>query len=280
MRVLGGARGNAPLLSGSISGGGHAQALRIPGTFVCSLIPWNDAMVQMTHASRLETYLARKRAFDRRRRKVRLDFDTLFGFFAADASGAQIARRAHVSKERINFIFNRYFSDLFGMTALERRRRSERRSRDDAVRRLAHAIRKERVLAAIRNSAENARPKRTIAPVIGKKRDVTRFRHKAVLVDARSVESVHHIRTVRFSRRGTIAYACTTLQRTTLERLKRTIFVINVPHYPRRIIRCRSDKLLKRLFSAGQERVSVYIPLAAAPENPRYDFLADENNWN
>lgn len=61
--------------------------------------------------------------------------------------------------------------------------------------------------------------------------------------------------------------------------MKRTIFVIDVPRYPRRVIRCRSDKLLKRLFSAGQQRVSVYIPLEQSLENPRYDFLADENNW-
>jgi hypothetical protein len=241
---------------------------------------WNGAMLHRTGTSRLETYLARKREFDRRRRKLRLNFDALYHLFALDASGAKIAKRAHISKERVNFIFNRYFSDLFGMSALERRRNTERKIRNDAVRRLAHAIGKDRVLVAIRNSAEKARPGRKIEPVIRKKHDIAQFRHKAVLVGGRHIESVHHIRTARFSRRGTVAYGSTTLYRTTLETLKRTIFVIDVPHYPRRVIRSKSDELLRSLFSAGQERISVYIPLKEPLENPRYDFLADEDNWS
>ena len=124
-----------------------------------------------------------------------------------------------------------------------------------------------------------AEPPRTIEPVIRSKRGFTWFRHKAVLVDGTHIESVHHIMTRRLSRRGTIAYGSTTLYRTTLETSKCTIFVIDVPNYPRRIIRCRSNRLLKRLFSAGQEKVSVYIPLEQPLENPRYDFLADEDNW-
>jgi hypothetical protein len=236
-------------------------------------------MLQRSGASRLEAYLARRHAFNRRRRKLRLDFDTLFDLFAADASGAAIARRARVSKERINFIFGRYFRDLFGMTGLERRRNTERKTRDQAERRLSHAVSTDRVLTAIRTSADQARSKRGIDPVGCGKRNIARFRRKAVRVDAKNLESVHHIRAVRFSRRGTIAYGSTTLYRTTLETLKRTIFVINVPRYPRRIIRCRSDKLLKSLFSAGRDRVSIYIPLKEPLQNPRYDFLADEDNW-
>ena len=237
-------------------------------------------MLQRTGASGLEAYLARKHAFNRRRRKLRLDFDTLFGLFAADASGAAIARRARISKERINFIFNRYFRDLFGTTGLERRRNVEGKIREHAERRLSHAVGTDRVLVAIRASADKAWSSREIEPVVRSKRDLAQFRRKAVLVDGKKLESVHHIRTVRFSRRGTIAYGSTTLYRTTLERVKRTIFVINVPRYPRRIIRCKSDKLLKSLFSAGRDRVSVYIPLRKQLQNPRYDFLADEDNWS
>jgi hypothetical protein len=236
-------------------------------------------MLQRADTSRLRTYIARKRAFDRRRRALRLNFDILYGFFSSAESGARIARRASVSKERINFVYNKYFSDLFGMTARERQQHVEQKFRDDAKRRLADAIRKDRVLTAIRKSAERAEPPRTIEPVIRSKRGFTCFRHKAVLVDGTHIESVHHIRTRRLSRRGTIAYGSTTLFRTTLESIKRTIFVVDVPKYPLRIIRCRSDKLLKRLFSAGQERVSVYIPLEQPLENSRYDFLGDEDNW-
>jgi hypothetical protein len=236
-------------------------------------------MLQRADTSRLKTYIARKRAFDRRRTAVRVNFDTLYSFFSSAESGARIARRASVSKERINFIYNKYFSDLFGMTARERQRHIERKLRDDAKQRLADATQKDRVLAAIRKSAERAVPKRKIDPVLPRKHEFAQFRHKAVLVEGTTIESVHHIRTRRFSRRGTIAYGSTTLSRTTLESLKRTIFFIDVPHYPRRIIRCRNDTLLKSLFSAGQQRVSVYIPLEQQLEKPRYDFLADEDNW-
>jgi hypothetical protein len=236
-------------------------------------------MLQRADTSRLRTYIARKRAFDRRRRALRLNFDMLYGLFSSAESGARIARRASVSKERINFVYNKYFSDLFGMTARERQQHIEQKLRDDAKRRLADAIRKDRVLTAIRKSAERAEPPRTIEPVIRSKRGFTCFRHKAVLVDGTHIESVHHIRTRRLSRRGTIAYGSTTLYRTTLQTLKCTIFVIDVPNYPRRIIRCRSNRLLKSLFSAAQERVSVYIPLEQPLENPRYDFLVDEDNW-
>ena len=236
-------------------------------------------MMQRADTSSLRAYIARKRAFDRRRRALRLNFDMLYGLFSSAESGARIARRASVSKERINFVYNKYFSDLFGMTARERQRHIEHTLRDDAKQRLADGARKDRVLAAIRKSAKRAEPPRTIEPVIPRKHEYTQFRHKAVLVDGTHVESVHHIRTRRLSRRGTIAYGSTTLYRTTLETLKCTIFVIDVPNYPRRIIRCRSNRLLKRLFSAGQEKVSVYIPLEQPLENPRYDFLADEDNW-
>jgi hypothetical protein len=236
-------------------------------------------MLQRTDTARLKAYIARKRQFDRRRRKVRLDFDTLYGLFSSGESGAQIARRAGVSKERINFIFNKYFGDLFGMTALERKRTIEQKLREEGEQLRARNIGKDRVLAAARNSAEKARSKRNIQPVIRAKQALVKYLHKALLVDDRTVESVHHIRAVRLSRRGTIAYGSTTLYRTRLEACKRTIFVIDVPHYPHRVIRSRSDHLLASLFSAGQERVSVYIPLERPLENPRYDFLADEDNW-
>ena len=236
-------------------------------------------MLQRTDTARLKAYIARKRQFDRRRRTLRLDFDALYAFFSSAESGAQIARRARVSKERVNFIYNKYFSDLFGMTGLERQRNIERKLREGAEQLRARDIGRDRVLVAVRSSAEKARPKREIQPVFREKHAIGEVLHKALLVDQRNIESVHHIRVVRFSRRGTIAYGSTTLYRTRLEACKRTIFVIDVPHYPRRVIRSRSDHLLKSLFSAGQQRVSVYIPLERWLANPRYDFLADEDEW-
>jgi hypothetical protein len=237
-------------------------------------------MLQRIRASRLEAYLRRRHAFDPRRRELRLSFDQLFDLFNGEESSADIARRARVSKERINVIFNRHFSDLLGMTASERRRRKEQTLRDDAARKVAATIAKDRLLIAIRQSAQESRSKPRIEPVFGAKRArLTGFRRKAVLVNGRSIESVHHIRKSRPSGSGTRMYGSTTLYRSTLERSGWTIFVVDVPHYPRRVIRSRNTGLLRSFFDDGQTRVSIYIPLQNPSENPRYDFLADEDNW-
>ena len=126
-------------------------------------------MLQRTDTVRLKAYIARKRQFDRRRRTLRLDFDALYAFFSSAESGAQIARRARVSKERVNLIYNKYFSDLFGMTGLERQRNIERKLREGAEQLRARDIGRDRVLVAVRSSAEKARPKREIQPVFREK---------------------------------------------------------------------------------------------------------------
>jgi hypothetical protein len=238
-------------------------------------------MLQITGASRLESYLRRKHAFNRRRKKLRLNFDKLFDLFMTEADSAEIARRGHVSKERINFIFNRYFGDLLGMTALDRRRRKEQELRDNAAREVAAKIAKNRLLIAIRQSAQRSGLKPRIEPVIGAKRGrVAGIRRKAVLVNRKSIESVHHIKKSRPSGNGSRMYGSTTLYRSTLERSGWTIFVVDVPHYPRRVVRSRNTRLLRSFFDDDRTRVSIYIPLQDPAENPRYDFLADEDNWH
>jgi hypothetical protein len=238
------------------------------------------AKLRNVPAALLDVYLAKRRQFNRRR-KSHIDFDTLYELFASGASSAEIAKRAHVSKERISVIFNHHFSDLFGVSALERRRRREQASRESAAQERALRIRNDRVLTAIRKSAQGSIDKKGIDVVlIAKGHWVKDYRNKAVLVAKKSVESVHHLRAARRRRSGRkITYAGTTLYRSTLEKTAWTIFVIDVPHYAQRVIRSNNQRLLNTFFSRGQTRVEVYIPLDGHPENPRYDFLADEDNW-
>jgi hypothetical protein len=231
-------------------------------------------------AAWLEAYLAKRRQFNRRR-KSRIDFDVLYELFASGASSVEIAKRAGVSKERINFIFNHHFSNLFGMSGMERRRRREQERRESLARERALRIRNDRVLTAIRKSAQGSLDKKGIDVVLVKKGYwVKDYRHKAVLVENKSVESVHHIRKAR-RRRSTrnITYGDTTLYRSTLERSAWSIFVVDVPHYTQRVIRSNNQRLLNTFFSRDQARATVYIPLDGHPEDPRYDFLADEDNW-
>ena len=115
-----------------------------------------DAMLQTAVASRLDAYLAKKAEYERRRRKIRVDFDALYSMFAADMSSARIARKAGVSRPRIDHIYEQYFRDLFGMTGLERRQRREEELREHGVRRLAKAFAKDRVLRASRPTAPSA----------------------------------------------------------------------------------------------------------------------------
>ena len=238
-------------------------------------------MLQTAVATRLDKYLAKKTAFERRRRKIRLDFDTLYGLFAGDLPSAKIARRAGVSRPRIDCIFEDYFRDLLGMTGLERRQRREEQSREKGIRNLARAVANDRVLSAITRSAGKGRRKHTIEPIICKRgRDpVKRFRHKAVRVDGRHVEPVHHIRNKKLCPSGGTTYGVTSVSREELASSAWSIFVVDVPRYPRRVIRTRSARLLKVLFPPGARRKNIYIPLDRKPADPRYDFLADEDNW-
>jgi hypothetical protein len=238
-------------------------------------------MLQTAVASRLDAYLAKKTEYERRRRKIRVDFDALYSMFAADQSSARIARKAGVSRPRIDHIYEQYFRDLFGMTGLQRRQRREEELREHGVRRLAKAFAKDRVLRAISQSADRAKRRRTIEPIICKRgRDPTkRFRHKAVRVDGRNVEPVHHIRNKKICPSGGTTYGVTSVSREELKASTWSIFYVDVASYRRRVIRSRSMKLLKALFPPGVARKNIYIPLDRKPEDPRYDFLADEDNW-
>jgi hypothetical protein len=236
-------------------------------------------MLQRDKSPHLDDYLARRRDFDRRKRRLRLGFDALYRLFASKESGAQIAKRAGVSKERINFVYNHHFRDLFGMTALERLRNLELEAKGSALRRLALAVERDRAIKLIRESASKARTKPKVEVVTLQKHQVARgFRHKAVRVRGK-IESVHYLRKARLGGRRRLDYASTTLYRSTLEKVDGTIFVVDVPGYAVRVFRSKSRTLLQSFFSQRQERASVYIPLEGTPANVRYDFLADEDNW-
>jgi hypothetical protein len=239
-------------------------------------------MLQKLSASQQELYLARKEEFNRRRRKAKLTFDALYRLFASGLPSPEIARRADLSRPRVNRIFDDYFGDLFGMTALERRKAREGKVRERRTRRLAQAIAKDRILNALLKSAGKVGSKRKIEPIICIRRGrdpVKRFRHRSVLVDGRDVEPVHHIRKERIWPRGGATYAVTSVSRNELETSTWSIFYVDVPSYTRRVIRCNSKRLLRTLFPAGVQRRNIYIPLDRRPSDPVYDFLADEDNW-
>jgi AcrR family transcriptional regulator len=238
-------------------------------------------MLQTTAGSGIALYLAGKAAFDRRRRKSRLGFDALYGLFASGLTSAEIARRAGVSRSRINRVFDDYFRELFGMSGREREQRRQADARANAARCLAQSVAKDRVLNALLRSVERAGGKRRIEPIICKRgRDPgKRFRRRAVLVDGRQVEPVHRMRRKRVWPAGGLAYVVTALSRKALEASPWTIFYVDVASHRRRVIRCRSAKLIKALFPPGVTRKNIYIPLGRSPDRPRYDFLADEDNW-
>jgi AraC-like DNA-binding protein len=231
---------------------------------------------------RSRAYAAAKAQFHHRRRKIRLGFDRLFALFAGDVSNAEIARRAGVSRTRLNALYKQYFAKLFAATALQRLRARERSRREEVVRRVTKAVATDRAFNAIKASAAKAKPKRTVEPVIiDKIREPKRqYSHRAVLVDGKDVEAVHHIRNAGSAGRRGLTYATTTLYRNRLKRTRWTIFFVDVPRFPRRVIRSRNATLLRRLFADGQTRVSVYLPLDGRPQNPRHDFLADEDRWH
>jgi hypothetical protein len=234
-------------------------------------------LLERSDASRLLADPAFKARFGRRRRKSRLGFDQLYRLFTSDMSFGEIARKAGVSRTRIRSIFDQYYRPHLRVSGLERRRKREQKGRD----RVVEVFLRDRVMQAILKSAAKAKRKRTIEPIIYKRGTdlVRRFRHRAVLVDGKDLEPVHHIRNAQQFWPGGIVYGTTSLSRKSLETSTWTIFCIDVPSYRRRILRCRSAKLLKALFPVRAKRKHVYIPLDRKPNNPRYDFLADADNW-
>jgi hypothetical protein len=172
---------------------------------------------------------------------------------------------------------------LAGKAAFDRRRRKSTLDFDALYDLFASglAVAKDRVLTALMRSAERAGRNRTIEPIVCRRghNPVTRFRHRAVRVDGRQVEPVHHIRRKRVWPSGEIVYAVTSVSRKELESAAWAIFYVDVPSFRRRVIRCRSARLLRALFPSGTARKNVYIPLNGRPEAPRYNFLADEDNW-
>jgi hypothetical protein len=238
-------------------------------------------MVRKHAATQSDVYLAHKARFNRKRRKITLDFDQLYSLLASDVSLNKIAQLGGVTKRRMNAVYELYFRVFFRKGALDRAKQAEELKRAKVADRVARAIAADPVLKAIRASATRAKPKRTVKPVLLKRGDdaVKRYRHKAVLVDGKP-EAVHHIQSARRGRGRTISYAATTLYRTRLQSGGRSIFVVDVPRFRRRVIRSRNLDLLRTFFAEGQKRVTIYIPLDSRPQNPRHDFLAEENNWS
>jgi hypothetical protein len=238
-------------------------------------------VLEKSSGSQIRAYLERKVAFNRHRRKVKADFDKLYRLFESDLSFNKIAEVAGVSKPRIVEIFRLHFAQFFSVSGSKRRRDIAKRRKDEVANRVARLISKDPVLKAIKASAARAKRRRAIEPIILNRRGEPpkRYRHKAVLVDGRHVEAVHHIKTAKVYPGGGLAYGHTTLNRRRLDKSSWIIFVVDVPRYRRRVIRSKHAQLFKALFTGREERKSVYIPLNGRPENPRYDFLADEDNW-
>jgi hypothetical protein len=235
-------------------------------------------MVRKRAAMQSTVYLAQKARFNRKRRKIKLDFDQLYSLLASDVSLNQIARSGGVTKRRINAIYELYFHVLFNKSPLKRAEEIAQLMRTKVADRVARAISADPVLKAIQASAATA--KTTVRPVLLKRSGdpAKRYRQKAVLVDGK-LEAVHHIQRARRGPGRAISYACTILYRTRLHGGGRRIFVVEVPGFRRRVIRCRDRDLLGAFFAGHQKRVSIYIPLDGRAANPRYDFLADEDNW-
>jgi AraC-like DNA-binding protein len=245
------------------------------------LVPPADNALLSLNKRQIRSYRTFQAQFDHRRRKLKLDFARLFDLFASDLSIAQIAQRAGVSRVRLNAIYDRYFAELFGASARERQRSREQARREKVAARLQRVVSRDRVISAIKASAARAKPSRTVEPIIVRMDgEVTRhYRHRAVLIDGRDSEPVHHLRNSHSGERG-LTYATTTLYRSHLARARWAIFFIDVQGFRRRLIRSPTRALLRRLFADGQTRVSIYIPLDGRPSNPRYDFLQDEDRWS
>ena len=253
---------------------------RKQGTQQVNLAPDTEASVvlQVTAQSRLDQYLSQQLEFNRRRRKLKLDFDTLYRLFASGMSSRQIAKRAGVSRPRISLIYNQYFRKLLGITDLQRMKRQLGAARMETWTRVASEISKDRVLRAISRSAAKAGS--AVEPILLERRGEPRkrFRHRAVLVNGRSVELVYHLQNAHTWPSGAM-YATTSVSRSSLESCHWCIFFVDPPSQRQHFIRCRSRDLLKALFDTKTRKTTVYIPLGHRPTLPRYDFLADEDNW-
>jgi AraC-like DNA-binding protein len=229
-------------------------------------------------------FMAHKAAFEQRRRHIRMSFERLFELFAKGLSIAEVARRAGVHRSRLSRVYTRYFGPLFGTaTALDRRREQEHARRERTAQRVVKVVARDRVITAIRSSAAEAKSGRTVESILlARSGPATKhYRHRAVLVDGRDVEAVHHLRNVKRARRpGGLAYSVTTLHRARLARGRWTIFFIDAAGFPRRVIRSKNSDLLKVFFAEGQTRVAVYIPLDGRPDRSRYDFVKDEGRWD
>jgi AraC-like DNA-binding protein len=241
---------------------------------------------RLGRAARRRLYIERQKCFDSRRRKIALNFCELYQLFASEQlSMAAISKRAHVSRPRIQTIFDLHFSDLIGATAFARREKRETQLRQAVRNEIAQRLDRDELLRAIRKSARRAAKKRTdrvhmVEHLVSNKKGASKaIRRKAVLVDG-ELESVHHIQSGKLSRSRRLAYGATNLYRNVLRRTSHSIFFIDVPGYVRRVLRCRNEELLAALFQPNSESVGIHIPLDHRPETSRYDFLADEDNWN
>lgn len=231
-------------------------------------------------------YLTRQANFDARRRKVRLSFAKIYQLFAStDLSLREIAQRCEVSPARLRTIYDLHFSALLGMSAIARKQKREARRREHRSERIARHRERDELLLAIRRSADRAArkgfsPGHRIEPTMAsKKGPLKAIRRKAILVDDH-VESVHHIQNRKLSRSGRVAYGTTSLHRHVLAATQHSIFVVDVAGYLRRVLRSRNTDLLAAFFSRSTIAVGIYIPLDHRPQNSRYDFLADEDNWS
>src|SRR5262245_60490931 len=77
---------------------------------------------QASHLVSKQKFAVRKQKFNRLRREAKIDFDEFYRLFANGFAFSEIARRAGLSRPRVDLIFADYFSDLFGMTGLQRLR--------------------------------------------------------------------------------------------------------------------------------------------------------------
>src|SRR5262245_32080422 len=119
-------------------------------------------MLQKLSVSRQELYLANKERINRLRRKAKLSFDALYRLFASGMTSPEIGRRAGLSRPRVNRIFDDYFADLLGMTALERRKAREGKAREARMKRITKAIAVDPILNALRKSARKVGSRRKI----------------------------------------------------------------------------------------------------------------------
>ena len=72
-------------------------------------------MLEKSGGSQIRAYLERKAAFNRRRRKIKADFDKLYRLFESDLNFNKIAEAVGVSRLRVIEIFRLHFADLLAV---------------------------------------------------------------------------------------------------------------------------------------------------------------------